>query len=118
MGDVYLIQGVRRDAAGAITCVAWCKKMPYSVCVETDVADVIVALRDGVQVKVAVAHIVFGGVQVSADGTTIVDDADAHSQPFRLADMPLLAGCDHQAVSPRRPPSAAIVRTGNVDAEP
>ena len=118
MGDVYLIQGVRRDAAGAITGVAWCKKKPYSVCVEADVADVIVALRDGVQVKVAVAHIVFGGVQVSADGTTIVDDVDAHSQPFRLADVPLLAQCDYQDANARRLPFAGIVRTGNADAEP
>ena len=89
-GDCYLIEGVRRDAAGAITHVGWCRRKPYAGGVKTEVAEVIAALRDGIKVNVAVGFLIFHGVQVSADGTTIVDKADADRQPFGLADMPLI----------------------------
>ena len=90
LGDVYLIESVRRDAAGAITHVGWCRKKPYTVCFKAEVAEVIAALRDGVKVNVVIGFIIGHGVQVSADGTTIVNQGGGHPQAFRLEDVPLL----------------------------
>jgi hypothetical protein len=90
VGDVYLIESVRRDAAGAITHVGWCRKKPYTVCFKAEVAEVIAALRGGVKVNVAIGFIIGHGVQVSADGTTIVNQGGGLPQAFRLEDVPLL----------------------------
>jgi hypothetical protein len=88
MGDVYLIESVRRDATGAITHVGWCRKTPYTLCVKVEVAVVIAALRDGAQVNVAVGYIIGQGVQVSPDGKSIVDQLSDHPKPLRLGDVP------------------------------
>jgi len=90
MGDIYLIESVRRDVTGAITHVGWCRKKPYVVCFTAEVAEVIAALRGGFEVKVVLGFIIGHGVQVSADGTTIVNQAGGNPHAFRLEDMPLL----------------------------
>ena len=89
MGDAYLIERVRRNAAGRITHVCWVPRSPPSVCVDVDVAVVLAALRDGTQVHVMVGLIIGQRVQESADGTTIIDHTDGPPQVFRLGDMPL-----------------------------
>lgn len=90
VADSYLIESVRRDADGAITHVGWCRRNPFTVCFRSEVAEVIAALRAGAQVNVEVGFIIGQGVQVSADGTTIVDQAGEHPKLFRLQDMPPL----------------------------
>jgi len=90
MGDVYLIERVRRDAAGAVTHVSWCPRKPHAVCIEAEITEVIAAIHNGVQVNVMVGFIIGEGVQVSADGTTIVDRMNGHAQPFRLEHVPLM----------------------------
>ena len=87
MSEGYLIQGVRRDAAGAVTHVGWCARKPYAVCFKSEVAEVIAALQGGAQINVEVGFIIGQGVQISADGTTIVDQMGDHPKPFRLEDV-------------------------------
>jgi len=86
-GEAYLIGRVRRDAAGRIPHVGWYPRKSPPVCLEVDVAVVIAALRDGAQAHVVIATIIGRRVQVSPDGTTIVDSPEL-TKPFGLRDVP------------------------------
>ena len=90
MGDVYLIERVRRDGAGAIDQVRWYLKKPHAVGINVAVAAVIAALRRGAQVNVVVGLIIGERVQVSPDGHTIVDLPGGNPKAFRLEDLPLI----------------------------
>jgi hypothetical protein len=87
MGNAYLIERVRRDSGGAITHVSWYERKPHPVSDVVGVAVVISALRAGAQVNVVVGLIIGDRVQVSADGTTIVDLIGDHPKAFRLDDL-------------------------------
>ena len=90
MSRAYVIEGLRRDSAGAVTHVGWCRRELPWVAAEVRVADVIAALRGGDQVNVMVGFIIGEGVQLSSDGTTIIDLVVDHPKALRLEDVPTM----------------------------